>query len=83
MARGLHDWKGTPIHVSAGVGIERGYAPQVRFLCRPEVCLLRARGYSMGLPDVSRSIASTRPCASGGIGWPDLSRRVLGSMPLP
>jgi predicted MPP superfamily phosphohydrolase len=41
MARGLHDWKGTPIHVSAGIGMERGYAPQVRFLCRPEVCLLR------------------------------------------
>lgn len=41
MARGLHEWKGTPIHVSAGVGMERGYAPQVRFLCRPEVCLLR------------------------------------------
>lgn len=41
MARGLHDWNGTPIHVSAGVGMERGYAPQVRFLCRPEVCLLR------------------------------------------
>jgi len=43
MARGLHDWKGTPIHVSAGVGMERGYAPQVRFLCRPEVCLLRVQ----------------------------------------
>ncbi len=43
MARGLHDWKGTPIHVSGGVGMERGYAPQVRFLSRPEVCLLRVQ----------------------------------------
>lgn len=43
MARGLHDWNGTPIHVSAGVGMERHYAPQFRFLCRPEVCLLRTR----------------------------------------
>jgi uncharacterized protein len=43
MARGLHDWRGTPLHVSAGVGMEREYAPQLRFLCRPEVCLLRVR----------------------------------------
>jgi predicted MPP superfamily phosphohydrolase len=43
MARGLHFWNGTPLHVSAGVGMERELAPQVRFLCRPEVCLLRVK----------------------------------------
>jgi predicted MPP superfamily phosphohydrolase len=37
---GLNDYKGVPLHVTRGVGIERGHAPQVRFLCRPEVCLL-------------------------------------------
>lgn len=41
MARGLHSWQGTALHVSAGVGLERGYAPPLRFLCQPEVCLLR------------------------------------------
>lgn len=41
MARGVHSWNGTPLHVSAGVGMERRFAPQLRFLCRPEICLLR------------------------------------------
>ena len=31
-ARGLHDFEGIPVHVSAGIGMERGVAPQVRFL---------------------------------------------------
>jgi hypothetical protein len=39
-ARGLHDFEGIPVHVSAGIGMERGAAPQVRFLCPPEICLL-------------------------------------------
>lgn len=39
-ARGLHDFEGIPLHVSAGIGMERGAAPQVRFLCPPEICLL-------------------------------------------
>jgi hypothetical protein len=39
-ASGLHDYKGLALHVSAGVGMERGAAPQVRFLCPPEICLL-------------------------------------------
>lgn len=43
MARGVHAWNGTPFHVSAGIGMERELAPQVRFLCRPEVCLLRVK----------------------------------------
>jgi predicted MPP superfamily phosphohydrolase len=43
MARGVHVWNGTRFHVSAGVGMERELAPQVRFLCRPEVCLLRVK----------------------------------------
>jgi uncharacterized protein len=39
-ASGLHDYAGVPIHVSAGIGMERGNAPQLRFLCPPEISLL-------------------------------------------
>jgi predicted MPP superfamily phosphohydrolase len=42
-AGGLHDYEGIPLHVSRGVGMERGFAPPVRFLCPPEVCLLDLR----------------------------------------
>jgi predicted MPP superfamily phosphohydrolase len=42
-AGGLHDHGGTPLHVSRGVGMERGFAPPVRFLCPPEVCVLDVR----------------------------------------
>ncbi len=48
-AGGLHDFQGTPLHVSRGVGMERGFAPPVRFLCPPEVCILdmRVPGHGM------------------------------------
>ncbi len=39
-ASGLNDYLGIPIHVSAGVGMERGTAPQIRFLCPPEISVL-------------------------------------------
>jgi len=39
-ARGLDSYEGIPVHVSAGIGMERGAAPQVRFLSPPEICLL-------------------------------------------
>jgi hypothetical protein len=39
-ASGLHVHRGTPVHVSAGVGMERGTAPQIRFGCPPEICVL-------------------------------------------
>jgi predicted MPP superfamily phosphohydrolase len=39
-AGGLNDYGGIPLHVSRGVGMERGFAPPVRFLCPPEVCVL-------------------------------------------
>jgi uncharacterized protein len=39
----LHDYGGIPLHVSRGVGMERGMAPQIRFLCPPEICVLRVR----------------------------------------
>jgi predicted MPP superfamily phosphohydrolase len=42
-ASGLHDYGGTPLHVSAGVGMERQAAPQIRFGCPPEICLLELR----------------------------------------
>jgi uncharacterized protein len=39
-ASGLADLEGMPLHVSRGIGMERGTAPQIRFLCRPEICVL-------------------------------------------
>jgi predicted MPP superfamily phosphohydrolase len=39
----LHDFEGTPLHVSRGVGIERAFTIPVRFLCPPEVCVLDLR----------------------------------------
>jgi predicted MPP superfamily phosphohydrolase len=42
-AGGLNDYRGTPLHVSRGIGRERGVAPQIRLLCPPEVCLLEIR----------------------------------------
>lgn len=42
-AADLHYYKGTPLHVSRGVGMERGFSPPVRFLCPPEICLVDMR----------------------------------------
>jgi predicted MPP superfamily phosphohydrolase len=42
-AGGLTEYAGIPLHVSRGSGMERGSAPQVRFLCPPEICLLTVR----------------------------------------
>jgi predicted MPP superfamily phosphohydrolase len=42
-AGGLHAYRGIPLHVSRGVGMERGFAPPVRFLCPPEICVLDLR----------------------------------------
>ena len=39
----LHDYRGIPLHVSRGVGMERGFAPPVRFFCPPEICVLDVR----------------------------------------
>ena len=39
-AGGLNDYRGFPLHVSRGIGMERGLAPQVRFFCPPEICVL-------------------------------------------
>ena len=42
-AGGLHDYHGLPLHVSRGIGMERGSAPQIRFLCPPEICVIELR----------------------------------------
>ena len=42
-AGGWHVSHGTAIHVSRGVGLERGSAPQIRFLCPPEITLIELR----------------------------------------
>lgn len=40
-AGGLHAVQGNMIYISRGVGCERGQAPRLRFLCPPEVTMLR------------------------------------------
>jgi predicted MPP superfamily phosphohydrolase len=42
-AGGLHVVNGRQLYVSRGVGLERGSAPRLRFLCPPEVSLLTLR----------------------------------------
>ena len=42
-AGGLNDYRGTPLHVSRGVGMERGFDIPVRFLCPPEIGILDLR----------------------------------------
>lgn len=39
-AGGLHELNGRRIYVSRGVGLERGQAPRLRFLCPPEVSVV-------------------------------------------
>jgi predicted MPP superfamily phosphohydrolase len=58
-AGGLSDYGGTPLHVSRGVGMERGFAPPVRFLCPPEICVLDVR-----LPARAFARAGPRPPAA-------------------
>jgi len=43
-ARGLHRFGDHWINVTAGIGLEGGHAPRVRFLCPPEVCVIRLSG---------------------------------------
>lgn len=40
---GLNDYQGVPLHICRGTGMQRHIAPQVRFLCPPEICTLRVR----------------------------------------
>jgi predicted MPP superfamily phosphohydrolase len=42
-AGGLNDYRGTPLHVSRGLGMERGFEIPVRFLCPPEICIIELR----------------------------------------
>lgn len=49
-AGGLHDYRGIPLHVSRGVGMERGFAPPIRFLCPPEVCIIDLHLPGRGAP---------------------------------
>ncbi len=61
-AGGLNDYRGTPLHVSRGVGMERGFEIPVRFLCPPEVCVLDLR-----LPSVGAEVSGLpRPHRPGG-----------------
>lgn len=48
-AADLNYYRGIPLHVSRGVGMERGFAPPVRFLCPPEVCVLDVRFSTSGV----------------------------------
>lgn len=42
-AGGLHEYRGTPLHVSRGVGMERGFEIPVRFFCPPEIGVIDLR----------------------------------------
>ncbi len=42
-AGGVHELGPVRVHVSRGVGLERGSAPQIRFFCPPEICVLTLR----------------------------------------
>jgi len=39
----LHLFGEIPLHVSRGIGMERGHAPQIRLFCPPEICLIEIR----------------------------------------
>jgi predicted MPP superfamily phosphohydrolase len=43
-AGGLHELGGVPLYVSGGAGLERGFAPQVRFGVRPSVGVVTLTG---------------------------------------
>ncbi len=43
-AGGLHAYNDNAVYVSRGVGLERGQAPRIRFLCPPEITLLEIDG---------------------------------------
>lgn len=45
-ARGTTQLFGPRLHVSAGIGMEGGLAPRIRFLCPPEICVLELAGAS-------------------------------------
>jgi predicted MPP superfamily phosphohydrolase len=59
-AGGLNDFDGTPLHVSRGVGMERGFTVPVRFLCPPEIGVLDLRIPSATPPN-DRSVAQPTP----------------------
>jgi predicted MPP superfamily phosphohydrolase len=42
-AGGLSLFGEYPLHVTRGVGMERAFAPPVRFLCPPEICVIELR----------------------------------------
>jgi predicted MPP superfamily phosphohydrolase len=50
-AAGLNDYRGIPLHVTRGVGMERGTAPQIRFLCPPEICVIDVTYAGLAAPD--------------------------------
>jgi hypothetical protein len=42
-AGGLNVYQDLPLHVCRGTGMERRIAPQIRFLCPPEICMFQLR----------------------------------------
>ena len=47
-ARGLHRFGDHLLNVCAGLGMEGNHAPRIRFLCPPEVCVIRLVGSPAG-----------------------------------
>ncbi len=52
-AGGLHSVNGNAIYISRGVGLERGQAPRVRFLCPPDIALIEVRSASASPAEVN------------------------------
>jgi hypothetical protein len=46
--RGLFRWEDHWLNVCAGLGMEGGHAPRMRFLCPPEICLVVFEGTGAG-----------------------------------
>lgn len=59
-AGGLNDYRGTPIHVSRGVGMERGFDIPIRFLCPPEIGII-----DLWLPKRRRTVPPVSSPPSG------------------
>lgn len=59
-AGGLHEFAGTELYVSRGLGCEAGFAPPLRLCCPPELTLLTLRGRTA----LERSAADGAPPAA-------------------
>lgn len=53
-AGGMHELDGNSVYVSRGVGMERKWAPRVRFFCPPEITILTLAGGQATTPPTTQ-----------------------------